>query len=335
MKQITFWWQAIRFHFTFPTFIPVILGTSYALLVECNFKKLSFFLTLLATILHHVGLNLIDDYYDYQHGVDLMNHNGKNLYSGGSGILTSGNIRPEKIKLAAIICYSITALIGLFLTFVHGYWVLCLGIFGICSSYYYTAPPLKLAYRGLGELLIWLNFGPVILLGSYFIQTEFKYSQILGPVLLSIISGTLTFCLIIANEIPDYQSDLNAGKKNLVVYFGKNFGLLSLIIGIGTILTICILTVVNKIWPIAILVTLLSFPLAVIGIKKLSQTINTTNIHGNEFIVMFCNVFGILLIFSFNFMLLYNNQTIPATIMLIITFLFYLPILIFPPKLNK
>ncbi len=187
MQHIKNWWQAIRFHFTFPTFLPVLLGTEYALLETEQCNILSFFAVLFATICHHIGLNLADDYYDYCHGTDLFKETGKNIYAGGSGVLLSGKIKPSIIKMVAIFCYCITAIIGLLLSYIHGYLVLALGIFGIFCSFYYTAPPLKFAYRGFGELAIWLNFGPILVLGSYYVQT---HTVSIGAILLSILMGT-------------------------------------------------------------------------------------------------------------------------------------------------
>ena len=329
MQQLKIWWQAIRFHFTFPTFLPVLLGTQYAILETGKWNGLSLFAVLLATVCHHIGLNLADDYYDYCHGADVFNHTGHNLYAGGSGVLTAKMLTPKNIKLAAIFCYSVTIIIGLILTYVHGYWILGLGIFGIFSSFYYTAPPLKFAYRGLGELLIWLNFGPILLLGSYYLQT---HTISIGAVLLSIVIGTATFCLITANEIPDHDTDQASGKKTLVVRFGKKFGLWLLILGIITIFVVLLVAIITNIWPVILMIGCLSIPLAYCGINTLAKTIHSNKIYGNEFIVGFCNLLGALLICTFGFLLFQANYLLPASTILATLAALYLPILIFSPK---
>lgn len=329
MQHIKNWWQAIRFHFTFPTFLPVLLGTEYALLETEQCNILSFFAVLFATICHHIGLNLADDYYDYCHGTDLFKETGKNIYAGGSGVLLSGKIKPSIIKMVAIFCYCITAIIGLLLSYIHGYLVLALGIFGIFCSFYYTAPPLKFAYRGFGELAIWLNFGPILVLGSYYVQT---HTVSIGAILLSILMGTSIFCLIIANEIPDQATDKAAAKNTLIVLFGKKFGILAIIFSIMLIFSILLTAIIIDIFPPILITSFLSIPIAYYGIKTLTNTMNTNNIHGNEFIVGFCNILGIILICSFGFILFKSNHLMLTSIMLATVVLFYIPIALFTPK---
>lgn len=329
MQHIKNWWQAIRFHFTFPTFLPVLLGTEYALLETEQCNILSFFAVLFATICHHIGLNLADDYYDYCHGTDLFKETGKNIYAGGSGVLLSGKIKPSIIKMVAIFCYCITAIIGLLLSYIHGYLVLALGIFGIFCSFYYTAPPLKFAYRGFGELAIWLNFGPILVLGSYYVQT---HTVSIGAILLSILMGTSIFCLIIANEIPDQATDKAAAKNTLIVLFGKKFGILAIIFSIMLIFSILLIAIIIDIFPPILITSFLSIPIAYYGIKTLTNTMNTNNIHGNEFIVGFCNILGIILICSFGFILFKSNHLMLTSIMLATVVLFYIPIALFTPK---
>jgi 1,4-dihydroxy-2-naphthoate polyprenyltransferase len=339
MNAKNIWWQAVRFHFTSPSFFSVMIGTSYACFEHHQWDKISFFAILASAILHHIGLNLTDDYYDYKHGVDVtqqpMALNEKNLYAGGSGVLSSNLIPAKQMLCIAIICYVLTAAIGLLLVYFHGSWVLGLGFIGFFSSFYYTAPPLKLAYHGLGELLIFINFGPVLVLGSYFVQIHHKHAISFGAILISIIVGLCAFCLIIANELPDYPADLAANKKTLIVQFGKRFGIVVLATALVLIFGISMLAVIKKIWPITTLLTLLAIPSAYLGINKLATTIHTDQVSGNELIVKFCNVFGILLIFSFVCTFFYTHQTTSAIIFLLVTSIFYLPIIIFGPKISK
>jgi 1,4-dihydroxy-2-naphthoate octaprenyltransferase len=108
--------------------------------------------------------------------------------------------------------------IGLYLTYVCGVTVLVLGLFGMVSSVFYTMPPVKFGYRGFGELGLLLNFGPVILLGSYFVHAGRLAWE---PLLVSLVLGLMMWSMIIINEIPDYETDRQGGKNNLVVLFGK------------------------------------------------------------------------------------------------------------------
>lgn len=329
MKSIKIWWQAIRFHFTFPTFLPVLSGTAYALIETGQWNGFYFIASLIATVCHHIGLNLADDYYDYCHGTDVFQQTGKNAYAGGSGVLVSGSLTKSSIYNAAMLCYFITAIIGLVLVYFHGWVILALGILGTFSSFYYTAPPLRFAYRGLGELAIWINFGPVLVLGSYYLQT---HTISLGAILLSILMGTLIFCVIMANEIPDQKTDEASGKRTLIVRFGKNFGLVGTALGIISIFTVLITAVAIKLWPIILLITIFAIPIGYRGIKTLAKTMHTNKIEGNEFIVGFSNILGILLVCAFGIILLSTAHYIPAFAILGTLALLYMLIILATPK---
>lgn len=333
MNRIKIWWQAFRFHFTFPTFLTVLLGNAIAILETKHWDFISGIAVILATVIHHIGLNLADDYYDHKHGTDVLHNIGKNPYAGGSGILVLGLLKPKQIYKAAITCYAITILIGLGLAYIHGLWVIMIGMFGVFCSYYYTAPPLRLAYRGLGELTIWLNFGPVLLLGSYYLQTN---SISLIAILLSIVMGNVIFNVIIANEIPDQTNDKLAGKDTLIVKFGKQFGILLLAIAIIIILGIIVYsTMVAHILPMIFIITLLTIPISIKAITKLMQTMHTEKIHGNEFMIQFANLFGNLLILGFIIMLLKQHLYKESLILLIILCTFGYLTMLSAPKLNS
>lgn len=97
--------------------------------------------------------------------------------------------------------------------------ILILAIAGFLTGAFYTSPPFKWAYRGLGEILISLTYGPLITFGSCYVQLP---NAPLGPTLLSsLISGLLITAVIWINEFPDYYADRKAGKRNLVVRIGR------------------------------------------------------------------------------------------------------------------
>src|SRR3989338_11049994 len=108
------WWKAIRFHFVPPSFLPAILGGMIAWAKYGIFEPWYFFLTVVGVTINHFGLNMADDYYDYKHNVDSKDKE-KNPYTGGSGVLTDGLIKPENLIMASILCFIITAMIGIYL----------------------------------------------------------------------------------------------------------------------------------------------------------------------------------------------------------------------------
>lgn len=216
-KKGAIWWQAFRFHFVPPSFLPAIVGGIVAWAITGEFHPGYFLLTVLGVTVNHIGLNMTDDYYDYRHSVDRAKEREKNPYSGGSGTLTSGLIKPEQMATAFRICYVITIWVGLYLALMRGWQVFFFGVFGLSCAYFYTAPPIRYGYHGFGELSQLINFSITIGLGAYFVQAGSLMWEALW-VLLPL--GFMMFAMITINEIPDEEDDRLGKKNTLVVIFG-------------------------------------------------------------------------------------------------------------------
>jgi len=253
------WWKAFRFHFTSASFMPGILGGMIAWTTDGKFLPGYFLLVILGLLLNHMALNMTDDYYDFRHLVDVFATDGKNPYTGGSGLLSSGLIQPQKMKNVFITFYIIAIGIGVFLGMTRGAFILLLLAIGFFCAYFYTAPPIRFGYRGLGEMAQLLCFGPGIGIGAYYVQTQrISWEAFWG----TLPFGIMLFSMITINEIPDYDEDRKGGKLNLVARFGKETGvwlfILSLFSAYGTIVAGVIL---GKI-PLLGLISLLTLPIA-------------------------------------------------------------------------
>jgi 1,4-dihydroxy-2-naphthoate octaprenyltransferase len=123
------------------------------------------------------------------------------------------------ITLLSIGFYTVGIAIGVYLAATRGWDLLWLGIAGALLSVFYTAPPLKLVHRGLGEIDVFLGFGPIMTLGAYFVQAQ-EYD--LEPLLASIPVGILIALVLYVNEVPDRPADEKAGKRTLPVRFSKD-----------------------------------------------------------------------------------------------------------------
>jgi 1,4-dihydroxy-2-naphthoate octaprenyltransferase len=159
----TIWWKAFRFHFTSASFMPGILGGMIAWTMNGQFLPGYFLLVMLGLILNHLALNMTDDYYDFHHLVDVFATDGRNPYTGGSGLLSAGLIQPRTMRRVFIAFYAIAIGIGLFLGMMRGAFVLLLLAIGFFCAFFYTAPPIRFGYRGLGEITQLLCFGPGML----------------------------------------------------------------------------------------------------------------------------------------------------------------------------
>jgi len=159
-----------------------------------------------------MGGNVANDCYDYLQGADRLSTRGR--YSGGSGVLPKGlvTVRSAKLLFSALFAGSLIVALNLSRGFSDQPFLLA--VLGVVSGLFYTAPPIKLAYRGLGELAVALSFGPGIVLGTYYVLRGYYSSEAMlaGGVL-----GLLIGSVLVINEFRDAETDLAAGKRTLAV----------------------------------------------------------------------------------------------------------------------
>ena len=257
-RSFGIWWKAFRFHYASASFMPGILGGMIAWTYDSQFHPGYFLLVMLGLILNHLALNMTDDYYDFRHLVDVFDSHG-NPYSGGSGALSKGLISPVQMRNVFASFYIIAIGIGIFLGILKGTFVFFLLAFGFFCAFFYTAPPIRFGYKGLGEIAQLLCFGPGIGLGAYYVQTEkLSWEAFWG----TLPFGIMLFSMITINEIPDYDEDRKGGKLNLVARFGREAGvwlfILSLFSAYGAIMAGVILGRI----PVLGLMSLLTLPIA-------------------------------------------------------------------------
>jgi 1,4-dihydroxy-2-naphthoate octaprenyltransferase len=122
----------------------------------------------------------------------------------------------RQMATIATVCYIAAGVIGLVLLAIRGSTeLLVIGVLGFIISLGYTAPPLRLVYRGLGEIAVAVGFGPLMLLGAYVVQTRGLISW--EPVVASLPVALFVALILYVNEIPDRRGDAHAGKRTLPV----------------------------------------------------------------------------------------------------------------------
>ncbi|MBN2516991.1 MAG: prenyltransferase [Deltaproteobacteria bacterium] len=294
----TRWLRACRFHFVPTSVLPAVLGSIIAWSRFGEFHFRNFLLVIAGVSINHLGLNMIDDVFDYVHAVDKIHVNGKNPYTGGSGVLAEGSIPAGHMLAASVFCLLITIVIAIYLTISVGWLVLIFSLIGILSSVFYTVPPVRYGYRGFGELGLLINFGPVICLGAFYVQTK---SLAMEPFVISFTLGFMMWSMIIINEIPDYEEDRRGGKLNLVARFGKKTGIVLYIAGLigayGTIL----LSVLLGVAPFLVLLAFLTVPIAysscIVLREKYSDVVGI--IPANQVMIKVHMITGMLLIIAY------------------------------------
>jgi len=262
------WWQAARYHFVAPSIFPATIGALVSWAVNYAFSTWYFLLVIAGVVVNHIALNMTDDYFDFKHAVDHLKAGEKNPYTGGSGTLTSGLITPQAMFRTFSVLYLMTLAIGLYLTRERGLPILAFTLFGIFCSIFYTAPPLRIAHRGLGELALLINFGATIGLGSYFAQAQ---QLSLEAFFATLPCGIMLFSMIIINEIPDLEEDRQAGKMTLIASYGRRTSIkLYGLSWAATYLLIVTGVAIRVLSPFALL-ALLSFPLTYRSLQVLRE----------------------------------------------------------------
>jgi 1,4-dihydroxy-2-naphthoate polyprenyltransferase len=248
---------ATRLPFLSATLVPVFLGLAAAG-YDHHFSLGLAALTLLGAIAVHLGLNVANDIFDTLSGVDDANFT-PTKFSGGSRVLQYGLVSLRQMMTLAAVFYAIAIIIGLVLVAIAGPGLLWLGIAGVLISYFYTAPPLRLVHRGLGELAVALGFGPIMVLGAYFVQTG-QYAW--RPLILSIPVAIFVMLILYANEIPDRFADAKGGKRTLVVRLPQAAVIQGYIASVAVAYLVVIVGVIAGVLPWPTLISLLTVPIA-------------------------------------------------------------------------
>jgi 1,4-dihydroxy-2-naphthoate octaprenyltransferase len=248
---------ATRLPFLTATIVPVFLGLAAAA-YDRHFSLGLAALTLLGALAVHLGLNVTNDIFDGLSGVDAVNFT-PTKFSGGSRVLQYGLVTMRQMIALAAVFYAVAITVGLVLVAISGLGLLWLGVAGVLISYFYTAPPLRLVHRGLGELCVALGFGPIMVLGTYFVQTG-QYA--LRPLILSIPVAILVMLILYANEVPDRFADAKAGKRTLVVRMQPATVIRGYVAAVAVAYLVVIAGVVSGVLPWPTLISLLTSPLA-------------------------------------------------------------------------
>lgn len=234
--------NATRLPFLTASIVPVFVGTAVAW--KDGFLNAPLFLfAFFGAAFFHIGANVINDYFDHTSGVDEANLS-PTPFSGGSRLIQRGLVEPIKVRNLALVFYALGTLIGIVLVFLRGWQILIFGISGFALGWIYTAPPFRLVHRGVGEVAIGLAFGPVIVMGSYWVQAM-RWSN--EALLASVPVGLLIAAVLYINEFPDRHWDARMGKRTLVarlpirvavIGYGLLVGMAYLVILVGVLLDV-------------------------------------------------------------------------------------------------
>lgn len=210
--QISLWVQAIR-PFAFPaTIVPIIVAIAWALFNNVGVIYWELIpVILIAGILFHTGTNLVGEYFDYKKGVD------RPETFGSSRILVDNLMKPKTVLYGGYASFALGFALGLILVAYHGYPMLILGIIGLIGGMFYTGTPFGYKYIALGDLFVYLMFGPLMVIGANFALTGIIDYNLF---LISIPVGCLVASILIANNLRDIKHDKVAGITTTAVLLG-------------------------------------------------------------------------------------------------------------------
>ena len=265
------WMVIMRLPFLTATIVPILLGAAIASRYV-SIDWIYFALTMLGGFFLHIGTNTSNDYFDHTSGTDEANYNYMVPFSGGSRSIQMGLISAKGMLYLSIATFAIGGLIGIPLINKAGINILYLGFIGFLSGLFYTAPPFRFASRkGLGELLIGLNFGPLMAAGSFLVQTSGDTANLNDAILAGIPIGLLVAAIVYVNQFPDHDGDKATGKNNLVVVFGPEkarVGYVFLVIG-AFISIIALVMAKPETFPMLSLISLITSFYSIYTIKTL------------------------------------------------------------------
>jgi len=283
--------QAVRaFSFT-ATIISVVLGAALGARETGFFLWPMFVVTLICTLLLHAGTNVLSDYFDYKKGIDTD-------YSfGSSRVISEKLLTPREVLVEAVVIFALAVLLALILIAFRGWPIVVLGVIGLIAGVFYSWGP-SYKYFALGDLSVFTMFGPLMVMGSYFVQAQ-RFS--ITAFLLSLPAGFLVAAILVGNNIRDIEHDRRAKVRTVANLLGHNKAKWEYYLLVtAAFCSVVILALVRVIpwWSLSVLLTL---PIAICNVRLVSRSlpdkpeaiadldVRTAKLH---------LIFGILLIIS-------------------------------------
>ena len=241
--------------------IPVLVGCAIARSMHA-LRICPALAALFGAIFIQIGTNLANDVFDYEKGADTAER------LGPLRVTQAGLIAPHNVRLGMYISFALATVLGLYLTWSAGPVILIIGLLSIASGIAYTGGPYPLGYNGLGDLFVFLFFGFVAVCGTVFVQAG---SVPALAVWASIPVGAIATAVLVVNNLRDGATDVVAGKRTLVVRFGRSFGVSEYVGLVMLAYVVPVLLMMTGQCGRAVLLPLMTLPLALPLVRSVSQ----------------------------------------------------------------
>jgi 1,4-dihydroxy-2-naphthoate octaprenyltransferase len=256
------WWSAVRPATLAASVAPVLAGTAIA--VHAGGPRLAAgLLALLVGIAMQLGVNFANDYSDHVRGADSPRRVGP-VRAASSGI-----VRPEAVRRAAIGAFGAAAIAGLVLSAVTDWRLLLVGVACLLAGWLYTGGPRPYGYLGLGEVFVFLFFGLVATVGTVYVET-LRVTPI--SILMGCALGCLATAILVLNNLRDLDTDLAAGKLTLATRIGRRRTLILLVGLVCVSFAIPIAIAVLNLAAVTVVLVLIAIPIAAAPVRVAFST---------------------------------------------------------------
>jgi 1,4-dihydroxy-2-naphthoate octaprenyltransferase len=211
-SKLSIWLQAARPQTLAAAFVPVCVGASLAIHNQ-QFALLPSLVALLCAFLIQIGTNFANDYFDFKKGADTEDR------IGFERATANGLVSASAMRNATILTMGLAFLFGLYLVWHAGLVILWIGLASLVCGVLYTGGPFPLGYNGLGDLFVFLFFGIVAVMGTYYVNA-LEWSTASFWAALPV--GALATNILVVNNLRDVEQDRQAGKNTLGVLFGED-----------------------------------------------------------------------------------------------------------------
>lgn len=263
--SLSVWFRVIRVKFLLASVIAVSLGLAISFWKVQSIDVLSAAITMGGVVALHASVDLLNDYWDYKRGIDTVTKRTK--FSGGTGVLPEGLLRPSTVYRAGIVFLAIGSLAGAYFVILYGWIIAAILGFAILSIYFYST---KIVDSGLGEVFVAIK-GSMIVLGTSYIQVQSITSTDIAA---GIVAGVLSSFVLYITSFPDHDADKQKGRRTLVIVLGKAAASKIFWVFPSVIWGFVIGGTVSGLFPVFCLISLLSTFFVLRAGRKISASVN-------------------------------------------------------------
>ena len=222
IRNILLWLRIIRPQTLFASLVPVLVAGVIVSETAYTINSITLCVTAFCALSLQILSNLINDYYDYLRGTDKAGR------KGFKRALAEGEVTPKAMLCACLLAAAVACLLGLYLVYTGGVVILVIGLTALLFAWLYTATPYSLSYLGIADIFVFLYYGVIACSGTAYLllcgeeHTDGWNATILSSVYAGAVSGCISMCVLMINNLRDTVSDRAVGKRTFPVRFGKN-----------------------------------------------------------------------------------------------------------------